>query len=270
MSRRTRLGLSLATAALVGLVAGCNGGSDDASTPGESSAAGPTSAPATSGSAGEPTDGPTTSPSSSEFTQGPTPDPNGSTAERGEKAQIPASEMPGLNDTWTWKLASEGPGDGDSQPSLCMLSPLTSIGAASTYRTDYNHTGVKTARATVITAVFPDQHTAVLAKTVLRSWHAQCKRRLKKELGYERAKVAPIRTDATDVGPGEQWLSSFGPVPGHPDDGWFQGEGFVEDADTLTYIVIVNVGQDYDYSDGQQPLDVALAVAGKHLKSSRG
>jgi hypothetical protein len=265
MSSCTRLGLSVAAVALLGLVAGCNGGSDDSTAPDQSSVAGPTSTPETTGSTGEPTD----TPSSSEFTQGPTRDPNGSSAERAENAQIPADEMPGLNDTWTWDLASEGQGEGDTQPSRCMLSSLESIGAASTYRTDYNHPGTKTARATVITAVFPDQHTAVLAKTVLRSWHAQCERHLKKELGYARASVAPIRTDSTDVGPGEQWLSIFGPLPGNPDEGWFQGEGFVEDADTLTYIVIVNVGQDYNYDTGQQPMDLALVAAGKHLESSR-
>jgi hypothetical protein len=270
MSSRTRLGLSLAAALLLSTVASCNGGSDDNSAPpDESSAPGPTSAPETSGSTGGPTHTPTDTPSSSEFTQGPTENPNGSTAKRAKASQIPASEMPGLNDTWTWELASEGEGEGDSQPSRCMLSSLESIGAASTYRTDYNHPGVKTARATVITAVFPDEHTAVLSKTVLRSWHAQCEKRLKKELGYTRASVSKIRTDPTDVGPGEQWLSIFGPVPGHPDDGWFQGEGFVEDADTLTYIVIVSVGQDYNYDEGQQPMDLALVAAGAHLKSSR-
>jgi hypothetical protein len=270
MSSRTRLGLSLAAAALLSVVVGCDGGSDDNSTPpDESSAAGPTSGPETSGSTDEPTGTPTDTPSSSEFTEGPTQDPNGSTAKRAKASQIPASELPGFNDTWTWELASEGEGEGDSQPSRCMLSSLGSIGAASTYRTDYNHPGVKTARATVITAVFPDEHTAVLAKTVLRSWHAQCEQRLKQEFGYTRASVSRIQTDATDVGPGEQWLSSFGPVPGHPDDTWFQGEGFVEDDDTLTYIVIVDTGQDYNYETGQQPMDLAVVVAGHYLKSSR-
>jgi hypothetical protein len=264
MSSRTRLGLSLAAAALLSAVAACDG-SDDNAKPPESSSGGPTAEPETSG----PTAGPTDSPATSEFTQGPTADPNGSTSKRAKASQIPASELPGFNDTWTWQIASEAEGEGDTQPSLCMLSPLRSIGAASTYRTDYHHPGVKADRATVITAVFPDEHTAVLAKTVLRSWQAQCEQRLKKELGYKRVSVSDIRTDSTDVGPGEQWLSSFGPVPGHLDDTWFQGEGFVEDDDTLTYIVIISRGQDYNYDEGQQPMDLALVVAGEHLKSSR-
>jgi len=272
MTSRTRLGLSLAAAALLSLVAACDGGSDDASTPPDDSN-GPTSTPETSGSTGAPSDGSTTgpseAPSSSEFTQGPTENPNGSKGKRAKKSQIPASDLPGFNDSWTWDVASAGKGEGDSQPSLCMLSPLSSIGAASTYRTDYDHPGDKDARATVITAVFPDQHTAVLAKTVLRSWQAECQQRLKKELGYAHAKTTKIQTDSTAVGPGEQWLSSFGPVPGEPDNTWFQAEGFVEDADTLSYIVIVNSGQDYDYAAGEQPIDLALAVAGEQLKASR-
>jgi hypothetical protein len=270
MSSRARLGLSLATTALFALVAGCGGGSDDSSAPPDaSSQAGPTSASETSASTGEPTEGPTDAPSTSEFTQGPTQDPNGSTAARAKASQIPADKLPGLNDTWTWEIAAEGSGSGDSPPSLCMQTSLESIGAASTYRTDYNHPGVKTARATVMTAVFPDQHTAVLAKTVLRSWHAACEKRLKKELGYQRVSVSPIQTQSTDVGPGEAWLAAFGPVTGHPDDGWFQGEGFVEDADTLTYVVIVSTGQDYNYEQSQQPAERAVAIAAERLKASR-
>jgi hypothetical protein len=272
MTSRTRLGLSLAAAALLTSVAACDGGSDDSTAaPNDSSAPGPTSGPETSGGTGEPsTTGPTSTPSTSEFTGGgPTQNPNGSPGKRAKKSQIPADQLPGFNDTWTWEIASEGKGDGDTQPSLCMLSPLTSIGAASTYRTDYKHKRDKDSRATVITAVFPDQHTAVLAKTVLRSWQAQCQQRLKRELGYQRAKTTKIQTDSTDVGPGEQWLSSFGPVPDDPDATWFQAEGFVEDADTLSYIVIVNAGQDYNYDTGQQPIDLALMVAGEQLKASR-
>jgi hypothetical protein len=268
MSSRARLALSLATTGLLGLLAGC-GGSDDAAPPDETSQAGPTSAPASSSAPGEPSDSPTDAPSSSEFTQGPTQDPNGSSSARAKASQIPASELPGLNEGWKWRLAAESRGSGDSPPSLCMLTSLESIGAKAAYRTDYDSPLSKTARATVITAVFPDQHTAVLAKTVLRSWHAQCEDRLKKELGYQRVKVTAIRTDSTDVGTGEQWLSTFGPVNGHPNDSWFQGEGFVEDADTMTYVAIVSAGQDYDYEPGQEPMDRALVVASDHLEASR-
>jgi hypothetical protein len=269
MSSRARLGLSLATTALLALVAACDSGSGDSASPDGSSQSGPTSGPQSSGATDEPTVEPTDAPSTSEFTQGPTQDPNGSTAARAKASQIPADALPGLNDTWTWQIASEAPGSGDSPPSLCLQSTFESIGAASTYRTDYKHPGVKTARATVITAVFPDQHTAVLAKTVLRSWHAACEKRLKKDLGYRRVSVSPIQTQSTDVGPGEAWLAAFGPVQGHPDDGWFQGEGFVEDADTLTYVVIVSAGQDYNYEQGEQPAELAVAIAGEHLKASR-
>jgi hypothetical protein len=269
MSSRARLGLSLAATGLLVVLAGC-GGSDDAAPPDETSAAGPTSAPQTSESTGQPSDGPATdSPSTSEFTQGPTQDPNGSTSARAKASRIAASELPGLNDAWKWRLASQGNGSGDSPPSLCMLTSLESIGAKATYRTDYDSPLSKTARATVITAVFPDQQTAVLAKTVLRSWHAQCESRLKKELGYERVKVTAIRKSPADVATGEHWLSTFGPVQGRPNDSWFQSEGFVEDADTMTYIAIVSAGQDYDYEPGQEPIDLALVVGAAQLAASR-
>jgi hypothetical protein len=276
MTSRTRLGLTLAAAAMLSVVAACDGSSDNASdSPGETTGAtsgpatsGPETSGSTDGSTSEPSSG---SPSTSEFTQGPTEDPNGSPGKRAKKSRIPAGDLPGLNDTWTWKVDSRGKGEGESLPSTCMLSSLSSIGAASTYRTDYKSPGVSAdvARATVITAVFPDQHTAVLAKTVLHSWQAQCEHRLKKDLGYRHAKTTKIQKDSTDVGPAEQWLSSYGPVSDSPDDSWFQAEGFVEDADTLTYIVIANTGQDYNYETGQQPIDLALAVAAEQLKGSR-
>jgi hypothetical protein len=270
MPSRTRLAAALAAPALVAaVVAGCSGSDDGSTPPDEQSPSGPTSGP----TSGEPTDrpsgDPTSTASSSEFTEGPTQDPNGSPESRAQASQIPADELPGFNDTWTWQIASEGAGPGDSLPSLCMLTSLESIGAHVSYRTDYNNPGTKSARATVFTVVFPDEQTASLAKTVLRSWHAQCEQRLKGELKYERVGITKIRTDSTDVGTGQQWLASFGPVKGHPDDTWFQAEGFVADGDTMTYVVIVNAGQDYNYEVGQEPIDLALDVAGSYLKQSR-
>jgi hypothetical protein len=261
MSRRTRrLGLALAAISLAGALAGCNGGSDDDS----GSPPGQTSVP-TESSPTEPTD----TPSTSEFTSGATENPDGSSASRARASRIPADELPGLNDAWTWRVESRGPGPGEFPPSLCTLSSLESIGASSTYRTDYDSKASKADRATVMTAVFPDEHTATLAKTVLRSWHAQCERRLKNQLGYKRVSVSPIDEIATDVGPAEHWLSAYGPLNDNPDEGWFQAEGFVADGDTLTYVVILSVGQDYDYEPGQQPVELALGIAGAKLAQSR-
>jgi hypothetical protein len=263
MSGRTRHACSvLAAMALVGALAGCSGGSDDATAPDESSAT------TSGGPTDQPTGEPTSTSSSSEFTQGPTQNPNGSRGSRAKASRIPAGELPGLNDTWTWRVESQGPGPGESAPSLCTLSSLESVGAKSSYRTDYDSAVSKSAHATVITAVFPDLQTATLAKTVLRSWQAQCARRLKHQFSYENVTVGPIGKVQTDVGVGEEWLSSFGPVAGHADEAWFQGEGFVADGDTLTYVVIASIGQDYNYEPGQQPVELALAVAGAKLEQT--
>ena len=67
-----------------------------------------------------------------------------------------------------------------------------------------------------------------------------------------------------------QWLTTYRPAAsGSPDEGWFQAAGFVADGDTLTFLVITSVGQDYNYESGQQPMDLAVQQAARTLIKSR-
>ena len=81
--------------------------------------------------------------------------------------------------------------------------------------------------------------------------------------------VGAIQSPPTAVGPGQQWLTSYKPAPGGPDYGWFQATGFVTDGDTLTFLVMTSVGQDYNYPAGKQPIDQALKVAANALVATR-
>lgn len=195
--------------------------------------------------------------------------PSDSTAQRARKAQIPAAELPGFNDEWSWTAAGSGPGSGRELPSVCLQSSLTAIGAVTEYRTDYGSSLDDNSSAVQFTAVFPDEQTAVTASDVLDAWHRNCTRHATQDLGLEQVDVSNVSPVSTTVGPGMEWLTTYRPVAGDPDAAWFQAQGFVRDGDTLTYLIITTAAQDYNYEQGQEPVSLALEVAGHYLAETR-
>ena len=262
MRTRTSLTALAAVAALMAALSGC---SDD---PSDDTADGTSTEPGSTTSAPPSDDEPTEATTSSEPTETTEQNPNGSTVKRAERAQIPAAELPGLNDGWVWEQESEGEGHGDRPPSVCMQTSLESIGAVGEYRTDYSSSLDDQVRAVQLTAVFPDAQTANLASTVLNSWHAACKDHAT-GMGLKQVKVGPITKVATSVGTGKTWLTTYGPVKGHPNDSYFHAEGFVTDGDTMTYVVFISPGQDYIYPDGETPAELALKLGADYLTQSR-
>ncbi|MGH3470891.1 MAG: hypothetical protein ACRDPG_02435 [Nocardioidaceae bacterium] len=149
-----------------------------------------------------------------------------------------------------------------------MRASLTAIGAVHEVRRDFSSHLSKLDRATQITAVFPDEHTAITAADVLGAWQQGCASHAQ-SMGLKHVAVHAPEQLQTPVGPAEDWMVTFRPVPQGRTASWWNAEGFVRDGDTLTYLVIVSAGQDYDYPTGQQPMERALAVAGLALKRSR-
>jgi hypothetical protein len=267
MRRRTMMTVALVAVASTALLAGCSGNADnsadDPPTTPSVSAGDPSSA--SPESSDPPSTGPTepTEPSATAD-----PAPSDSTTVRAKKAQIPARQLPGLNDGWEWTKASSGAGPGQEVPSVCQKASLTSIGAVAEYRTDFGSPLSDQAVAVQTTGVFPDEQTVATALSVLEAWHKTC-RATAQDQGLKRASVGALRTVATPVGDGHQWLTTYRPVAGDPDSQWFQAAGYVADGDTLTFLVITNPGQDYNYDEGQQPMDLAVEVAGQRLLASR-
>jgi hypothetical protein len=266
MRRRTSLFTSLVAAVAVAALAGCSDNPDNGS--GDSTE--PPSAPSSSGTSSstptESTDTPTSVPTSSDPTQ----DPNDSGAARAEKAQIPAKRLPGLNDQWFWTKEAAGPGPGQDLASVCQRASLTAIGAVSEYRTDFGSPLDDEAYAVQMTGVFPDEQTVATAKQVLHAWQQKCRAHATTDLGLKSVRVGDLQTVATVAGEGAQWLTIYGPPPsGSPDEGWYQAAGFVADGDTLTFLVIASLGQDYNYEAGQQPMDLAVQQAARALIKSR-
>lgn len=195
----------------------------------------------------------------------PAPDPD-SSPRRARQAQIPRSELPGFNEQWRWTDSKQV----KDAKSLCMRSPLTSIGAVNQVSTKFGNADTMTATAVQITGVFPDEHTALTATAVLTAWHDKCGAFATEEVGLKRVDVSDIRSVPTSVGSGRQWMVTYRPVPGEPDSVWFNSEGFIRDGDTITYLAYKSAGQDYNYPAGQEPIDRALVVAASYLKQTRG
>lgn len=197
----------------------------------------------------------------------PTP-PASSAAGRARAAQIKAAELPGFNVQWVWDRHRTIRGPGRQPPPVCGVTSMISIGGSVAYRTDYGSSRSTDADAVQVTAVFPDEQTASTAEQILVAWHDRCQQRVDRQ-GLEDAEVSAISEIPTDVGPGRRWMTTYRPVPGEPDSVWFNAEGFVRSADMITYLVIRNAGQDYNYPRGKEPIDIALKVAARYLRTQR-
>ncbi len=267
MGRRTRSACQLATAALLTSVAltGCSDDEPDAGgrTSSQSIPAGGETRTTERMTSVQPTESePTTSDATSTTTS--TAEPTSTAAQRARQAQIAPAELPGFNDEWVWDRAKSKPGTGQRPPPVCSVSNLVAIGGVLAHRTDYRSSLDPTARAVQVTAVFPDEETAVTAEQVLSSWHASCERRLMRR-DREDVRVPPMTQVTTDVGAGQQWLTTYKPVPGQPDLAWFNAEGYVRSGDMITYLVIRSAGQDYNYPRGRQPMQLAVKQAAREL-----
>ncbi len=270
MRRRTAAGLTWAAVAVVCLaLGGCAVDAGDTDEPAgsvsvSSSAQTPTSSTPSSQtitSAAETTA--TSRPPASPPTSTKTPSAGGAAA-RARAAQIKAADLPGFNDQWVWDRSKAVRGPGPQPPPVCSVTGLDAIGASAVYRTNFASSLSSQAFAVQVTAVFPDVQTAVTAERVLLAWHDRCQRRVDK-LGLQDAEVAALSAVPTKAGPAQQWMTTYRPVPGDSDSVWFNAEGFVRSADMITYLVIRNAGQDYNYPRGEEPVARALGVAASYL-----
>jgi hypothetical protein len=120
-----------------------------------------------------------------------------------------------------------------------------------------------------MTAVFPDEQTLGTAVQVIQAWQRTCRTHATRVLGLQQVSVGDIDAVSTSVGTGQEWLTTYKPVAGSPNDAWFEATGFVTDGDTLTFLVMRSPGQDYNYPSGKAPIDLALEVAADRLAATR-
>jgi len=182
-------------------------------------------------------------------------------------ALVPAAELPGFNDSWTWDRQRVFRGAGLGALPGCSRANLIAIGGVAAVLSDYRSPASDdTAYAVQVTVRFPDEQTASRAESVLIAWHDRCEKTLRQQ-GRKNPQVGDIAAVTTDVATARQWLSTYGSVPGDPDATYFHAEGFVRSGHLLSYLILHNAGQDYNYEQGDEPMANALKKAAEFLNN---
>ncbi len=192
-------------------------------------------------------------------TESATPTASQSSTPEGPGAELlTAAEFPQLNDTLVWTEVATG--DAGAEPfGLCQKFDLVSAGATGVLeRTfDAGTTGPSAATAGQQVADFADAQTAVRAMRVLRSWQADCAKRVQ----GSRVKVGQITPVAVSQGTGWRYLVSFV----RSGEGQFHSLGVAMDGTRLTVLVLDHAGQDHIYEPGQDPMELAVKAAAVKL-----
>ncbi len=270
---RTRIALGVATPVMALVLTGCASTADQ---PRTASVADETDAPATSmtprpaapaGSHGteSPASAPseTSAPSASAST---TPTTAPATA---KKTALPdrlltAAEMPGFNDHFTWRETGTRKSEGPEPFGTCHKFAMTSIGAMRVAVREFAPTdSADSVTAGHLVADFADEATARRAFEVLRSWRSQCAEQLSE---YDRSDVGGLQTVDVRGGVGGWYLLTYGPpAGGGQDDAFFDAQGMTRVGKRISVLRMRLVGQDYNYSQGKEPMVEAVRTAGAKL-----
>ncbi len=243
---------ALAASAVVstGALAGCSISRDDE--PSSQQGSGTTGGPATA-TPSEPTDPtPTVSPTPtpSEPTQ-----PEQSKPPRTiEQALLTGPEMPQLNDSSAWDERDTGPAGSDSF-GLCQKFDLLSIGALDVVERTFDTPGGDAAGQQV--AEFPDAQNAVRAGKVVAAWQRDCAGRVP----GKKVKVGSITDVPVSTGTGWHYLVRYV----RDGTGHFHALGLAASGTRLTLIRMDHDGQDHNYDEGMDPMELAVLAAAVKL-----
>lgn len=180
---------------------------------------------------------------------------------------LTAEEVPGFNEEFSWAVKSTRMREGQSPFGTCHKFAMTSIGAWKVVvRTYEPRTASPGATASHLVAEFADEMTAKRAFEVLKSWAGQCDEELN---GYERSDVGtlkPVPAPAEVDGEIGQWyLLTYGPAQGDPGFSFLDAQGLTRVGSTISALEMRLVGQDYNYSSGEEPMVAAVQNAAVRL-----
>lgn len=266
--RRARFTAASTVSALALLVTGC--GSEEpvrsATAPSEtpssaSSTPSASSSPSPEASApGEPASSSATEPTAS---SSPSPTPPAGPTTLSDRL-LTAEQMPAFNERWTWKVASTRDEEGAEPFGTCHKVPMTSIGAVGVVVRTFTAKRYPEdpGSASQLVAEFPDGMTAKRAYAVLESWRADCEDRLR---DYDRRTAHDFEPVDVPGGVGGWYLLIYGPPEGGSlDDGYFDAQGLVRVGKLVSVLQMRGIGQDYNYTAGEEPMvgGVERAAAG--------
>ncbi len=178
------------------------------------------------------------------------------------EALLPAADLPGFNDEFTWAEGATGSSEPRELAGACHQFEMASIGAEEVAYRSYDPATGGDATAGELVAEFPDEMTATRALEVLKSWRKGCARGFR---GYDRVRVDDLTDVDTGSGTGHWYLLTYGPAEGEPDAGYFDAQGIARVGRRIAVLRLTTVGQDYNYEPGQEPMVEAVRAAAARL-----
>jgi hypothetical protein len=177
---------------------------------------------------------------------------------------LTGEEVPGFNEEFRWVTGKTRTSEGRTLFGTCQRFGITSIGATELAIRDYRPAQADAANppaeAGELVAEFPDTTTAQRAFAVLKSWRQQCGDRLP----GKPHRVGALQTVSVDGGTGGWYLLEYPTSGGDPGAAFFDAQGIAVVGTRIVMLELRNVGQDYNYEAGQEPMVAAVQrAAGK-------
>jgi hypothetical protein len=176
------------------------------------------------------------------------------------------SEMPGLNVQHSWRPIATEHRERRRPVWSCQVTDFLSIGATDVWVRRFvgRPGGGASARARSAVITFVDNKSAQRAHAVLRAWHDRCEEQLDR---FRRVSVDAAGTPvAVRNGMAEWRMAVYAPVPGQRDASYFDATGYVRKGRRISLTTMVNVGQDYNYPSGREPIVRAVRASAVKLR----
>jgi hypothetical protein len=177
-------------------------------------------------------------------------------------ALLPAAEVPGFNDEFTWKDGTTSDQEPPELAGTCHQFEVSSIGAERVAYRTYDPAQDASSQASELVAEFPDETTARRAEQVLLAWRKDCAKNLEK---FDSVDVGDLTDVPVEGGSGSWYMVSYGPAEDDPESGYFDAQGVVRVGDRVAVLRLALIGQDYNYADGEEPMVAAVQAAAKRL-----
>ncbi len=177
-----------------------------------------------------------------------------------------ADEVPGLNDQHGWRANATDHSERRKPVWACQVTDFASIGATDVWVRRFvgDPGGGDSAKARSAVLTFVDETSAQRAYAVLRAWHDRCEEHMRGQYQDVSVDRAPTAVEVED-GEAEWRMAVYGPAEGEREAGYFDATGYVREGSRISLVTMVNVGQDYNYPQGEEPIVGAVRNAATKL-----
>lgn len=170
-----------------------------------------------------------------------------------EPRLLTEDEVGGANDQTVWTVDTTGPEDG-ATTGTCQRFDFGSLGANEAVVRTFT-SNQETVEATQVVAEFADAKSAWRAHQVLKKWRATCADQVDADV----VNVGSLLSLPAAVGHADSYVVSYGDE-GADEQRWV-GVGISRRGPFLSLVEIGLVGQDYNYSEGEEPASLSAMSA---------